>query len=356
MSMESWLMPMLCATADEVPEGPEWVIEGKLDGWRFVCHRTGEGVRAFAGRNGSNYTGQVPYIETALMDLLPPDSAVDGELIGRTWGDVQSVMTRTGGAHRPVRGLPALTYVIFDVTRLGGQDLRQWSWDMRRVALEATFDAVEANTHLSLNPYGEASEAAHVAMLDAGLEGSVFKRRDARYVNSRSPQWAKLKAKETCEARVIGFKAGKVGTRWAGKVGAFTVQLLDEPQATTTVKCGTDARHNEAHEHPDRWLDAVIEITHLGLGAEGVPRSPNFLRRREDRETAPVAKTTTIRRPRMAASPRNYGAMKDEKLLKVMRELTHGGDAAQRALAKGFDPADDLERVEGLARDRGLIA
>jgi ATP-dependent DNA ligase len=51
---------MLCGTADVVPMGPKWVLEGKLDGWRFVCHREQDSVRAFAGHNGSNYSGQVP--------------------------------------------------------------------------------------------------------------------------------------------------------------------------------------------------------------------------------------------------------------------------------------------------------
>ena len=40
----------------------------------------------WCGRNGSNYTGQLPYVESDLIDLLPPDSAVDGELVGqRGW-------------------------------------------------------------------------------------------------------------------------------------------------------------------------------------------------------------------------------------------------------------------------------
>ena len=70
--MESWLRPMLCGTADVVPTDPKWVLEGKLDGWRSVCHREQDRVRACGGRNGSNYSGQLPYVEAALLDLLPP--------------------------------------------------------------------------------------------------------------------------------------------------------------------------------------------------------------------------------------------------------------------------------------------
>ena len=101
----------------------------------------------------------------------------------------------------------------------------------------------------------------------------------------------------------------------------------------------------------------MVEIKHHGLSADGVPRHPQFLRRRDDRAAAAEAPVKrTVKEVRMSApSPRNYGAMADTKLLRVMDELENGGDATERCLAKGFNPADDLVRVRQIAESRGLL-
>jgi ATP-dependent DNA ligase len=351
--MDYSLRPMLCKPGDGVPTGPEWVAEAKWDGWRIIIHvHDADRVQVFAGRNGNEYTGQLPYLQEAAGAMFPPDSVIDGELVGLAWGDAQSAMT----LGEPVKGKP-VKLVLFDVLRLAGHDLRSLEWLDRRSMLEQVFERHTSDV-VQLNPVSNCSPEVHEAHLKAGFEGTVFKRKDSRYVNSRSPAWVKLKPKQSDEARITGFKPGKTGTRWEGKVGAFEIEMLDSG-ARTTVKCGTDARHEEAHSNPERWLNVVIEITHLGLGATGVPRSPNFSRRRDDR-TAP--KTSTKRSTkqevrRMApAVRRNYAAMADAKLQKVIGELRNGGDAAQRAEAKGFDPAEDLAIAEAIADQRGLPA
>jgi ATP-dependent DNA ligase len=346
--MDPALKPMLCTPADVVPEGPEWVLEGKLDGWRLIMHRTDDAVLTFAGRNGSEYHGKVPYIDAVLLDALPPDTVLDGELIGRKgWGDVQGVMTRGTGGHEPSAAIPALTLVVFDVLRVAGNDARALPWEKRRELLTQ----IEPNLDLDrvlIAPVGESTAAAHEEMLRLGLEGSVCKRIAARYENRRSAAWVKIKPQTTDEARIIGFKPGKPGTRWDGKVGAFEIEMLDNGGVRTTVKCGTDERHEDATAHPENWLHTVIEIKHHGIQSSGVPRHPQFFRRRDDR-TEPVApartapKMTAPRRPAGGGSGRNYGAMGAAKLERCIRELEAGsGDAYERCIAKGADPQADL--------------
>jgi ATP-dependent DNA ligase len=382
--MESWLSPMLCATADVVPEGPDWVLEGKIDGWRAVTHITADGtVCLYGGRNGNAYSGQVPYIEAELLAMLPPDSAVDGELIGSGlsggMGYVQSTMT-SSAPHKPSAIVPPLSYVVFDITRYAGADLRALPWEDRRSKLEALFLPVYPDEstgrkafepkwkHVRLNPTGESTQASHDAMLALGLEGSVCKRKNSRYTSGRSQSWVKVKWSSTLEAVIVGFKDSKTGPH----VGAFEVELLGEGDVptgiTTTVKCGTAERHASATAERDLiaaggrvingWIGTVIEIKHNGIGDSGVPRHPNFVRRRDDRSAAPAKIRTapTRERPRMAGGPtnRNYGAMGDKKLLKCIDELENGGDARERVEAKGGDPAADLEIARNIAAARGL--
>lgn len=360
--MESWLRPMLCATADVVPQGDEWVIEGKLDGWRAITHLKDDGsVALYGGRNGSSYTGKLPYIEESLRGVAPADTAVDGELIGAgaggNWNSVQGVMTRGAGPHIPNRHVPALSYVLYDVLRFAGEDLRSKPWHERRAILEALFDGPEFD-HLRLSPVAPATQAQHEAFLELGLEGSVCKRTNGRYENRRSAAWVKIKPQTSDEAKIVGFKPGKKGGQWDGKVGAFEVVMLASG-ARTTVKCGTNARHEEATDHPERWKNVVIEIKHHGLGKDGVPRHPQFLRRRDDRSGAEAPEPTPRRAPKMSTGRmRNYGAMGDAKLLRCIGELrSQKGDAYDRCVNGGSGtPEQDLAVAQEVALERDLIA
>lgn len=358
--MESELKPMLCGRADVVPEGDQWILEAKLDGWRGIAHTTGRGVLLYA-RSGSDYSGKLPYVESELAAMLPPDTAVDGELIGDGWGDVQGVMTRGNGPHVPSKGIPALTYVIFDVTRINGQDVRSLPFDDRRALLEAAkFADYE---HLSLSQLYPATARALQVAISLGFEGVVTKRRDSRYVNGRSNLWIKVKPKAstTDEAIVRGFKDGTGSL--TGKVGAFEIEMLDEhgtPNGVLTrVKCGTQERHDDATANPNRWLGTIIEISHHGLGKTGKPRHPQFERRRDD-QAAPAKKPVqapATSRPRRKATMRNYGAMGDSKLLRCIAELEAGpgNEAYDRAADTGSgDPGADLDKARAIAAERGL--
>lgn len=52
---------------------------------------------------------------------------------------------------------------------------------------------------------------------------------------------------------------------------------------------------------------------------------------------------------------RNYSAMTDQKLRRVIHELQYRGEAYFRSLERGSgDPEFDLEYAKNIARDRGL--
>ena len=283
VTMNPHLLPMLAGRAfQEVPTtGFRSIAEPKLDGWRAIIHVTADRVRVYGGRNGSEYTGRVPYIEETL-NHLPADTVLDGELISpMEWGMVQSIMT-TQQPHAPTPTSPAVQFYVFDMLRLDGQDLRSFVWKDRRKLVE-TKSIYSRSSLVRPTLVVPATNEMLVEVLSLGFEGLVLKDPQSPYVNRRSTLWAKVKPQLTTEARVIGFKAGKTGGAWDGMVGAFEIELLDNG-AHTTVKCGTDARHVEATEHPERWLGAIIEIKHHGMLDSGKPRHPQFLRRRTDLE------------------------------------------------------------------------
>lgn len=358
----SYLKPMLCASADTPPNGPEWAAEGKLDGWRFIVHVADDGVHGYGGRNASDYSGMVPYIEASLAGL-PPGTVLDGELMHSLGFDAVGSIMRSSAPHTPTAGDPPMTYVVFDMLAVSGRNMRHMPWQDRRQVVETLAGGlahVEVSQLMDVSS-GDAAQKSLAKALQAGYEGLVCKRVDSTYVHTRSPAWVKVKPQQTADAKVIGFKPSK--TR-SGLVGALEVELLANG-VKTTIKCPNDEAQQEATHHPERWLGKVVEFDHHGLNpTSGVPRHPTRARRRDD--LAPAKPRTRV--PSSAQAPgqnpgrkpggwskRNYGAMHDAKLRGCIAELEgQYGDAYQRCVAKGGDPAADLAVAMQVARGRGF--
>ena len=273
--MSAIIKPMLCKEpADKhapLPDAGGWIIEPKLDGWRFLFRQTEDGVQSFAGRNGSDRTGQLPMIERAL-DFLPVDTILDAEVVaGTTSSDV---------AYALAHGGPLLA-VVFDVLVVGGTDVCHLPWTTRRELLEATAEGFDYD-HVMLSVVEPSEEHIHHDWLEGGFEGSVAKRRDSEYrPGARSSDWLKYKPQESAEAEVTGYKPGK-GSR-TGTVGAFEITMLEDGVETS---CGCPPWLAAQIDAGESWIGRVIEVRHHGLTVTGKPRHPVFARRREDREVA----------------------------------------------------------------------
>ena len=81
-------------------------------------------------------------------------------------------------------------------------------------------------THV-VNTIGEAMQHC-VAWMEAGLEGGVWKDKDAIFRDGTSPQQEKMKLEIEVEVRIIGFKAGTVGTKREGRIGSLEYETDDK--------------------------------------------------------------------------------------------------------------------------------
>src|SRR5256885_15876856 len=98
----SFVEPMECLSVAKLPEGLEWLWEIKLDGYRALAVKTGNGVTLFSRRRKS-LNRQFPYIVEALADL-PAGTVVDGEVVAIDEGsrpDFRSEERRVGKEGRP---------------------------------------------------------------------------------------------------------------------------------------------------------------------------------------------------------------------------------------------------------------
>jgi len=74
-----FIEPMDCAPVSRLPDGPRWIYEIKLDGYRAVAITTDGGVSLFSRRHKS-FNHQYPHIVEALAEL-PESTVVDGEIV-----------------------------------------------------------------------------------------------------------------------------------------------------------------------------------------------------------------------------------------------------------------------------------
>ena len=167
-----WSLPMLAVQAktDATFSEATYVAEAKFDGWRAGFYKDRDGaLQLYGGRNGHEYTGQIPYLEAVVRELLPHDTFVDGELLSPMGhGGVQSSMT-TKYPHRPSAALPELYFVAFDVLRSAGEDVRRVSWSVRRDLLEDLLAPLLDSQRIKASIILPADSALEIA-LDAGLE------------------------------------------------------------------------------------------------------------------------------------------------------------------------------------------
>ena len=71
--------PMLCLAVPKLPEGPEWQLKLKLDGYRGIGIKS-HGRAHLASRNRKNFSERFRTITHAL-NRLPDETVIDGEIL-----------------------------------------------------------------------------------------------------------------------------------------------------------------------------------------------------------------------------------------------------------------------------------
>ena len=184
-----------------------FLAEWKWDGIRVQAAsgtgKDGAVTRRLYSRTGEDISGAFP----DLVEALPDDATLDGELLvlidGRvqTFNTLQQRLNRKTVSKKLLASHPAHLRV-YDVLRLGGDNLRPLPFLERRARLEALVSA-HHHPRLDLSPIlafdnwdgladARADPAAHGAGDDAdAVEGVMIKRADSAYVPGRpkGPWW-----------------------------------------------------------------------------------------------------------------------------------------------------------------------
>ena len=201
----SFLQPMECLLVSELPQGPEWVYEIKLDGYRAQALCDGKATKLLS-RNGKDLGLRFPAMLAALAATFPSGSIVDGELVALdpagkpSFNLIQN--SATSGA--------TFVFFAFDLLQLRGTDLTRSALSKRRDLLSSS---IRQNNSVQLSESFQIPADEMLALVRGhGLEGVVAKRLSSTYEQGRrSGAWTKMRVELSQELVVGGYTPGAHG-------------------------------------------------------------------------------------------------------------------------------------------------
>jgi bifunctional non-homologous end joining protein LigD len=261
----------------------DWIMEPKIDGWRMQMHVNPTSVEAWT-RAGKSATGKMPGVEHHLKNLTGGSHVMrlDGEAV---YVDADGVpdynfTSRCLGSGVDVcvmkqREIGSLTYFVFDILALDGDDLRPLPLDRRKDILKGTLSDT-GNVELVLGD--EPTYEQHARNFEQFKEGSVLKDLSSPYAGKRHKSWMKWKEVESVDAKIVGYKRGH--GKFEGLVGAIRFEAPDGTQGYCSGM--DDATRVWITDHRKELLGRIIEVKHFGKLVDGY-RHPQFMRFREDK-------------------------------------------------------------------------
>ena len=307
------IMPQLATEVTDVPDGPRWLSELKLDGYRLLVHVDGATVRCYS-RNGIDWSKRFGRITETLRSLKLADTWLDGEVIvadeqGRS--DFQRLQQQLEAAEQS-----GLMLYVFDIPVASGADLRDRPLIERKRILQKTLAGL-ADSNVRLLEYIDGFDRLlWKELCKTDHEGLIVKDADAPYRAGRSRTWLKLKCRRVEDFIIGGFTrreggrsdlaalllgtyrgkrlafVGRAGTGFNEESLSSLRRRLQEDLRTTAPFDPEPALRRD--ERP-RWVEPrlVAQVRFAGWTQAGLLRHPVFLALREDREPRDVTSART---------------------------------------------------------------
>jgi ATP-dependent DNA ligase len=259
--------PMEAELVSELPEGGGWRYEPKWDGFRGVLENDG-GELALWSRSGRPLLRYFPELRP-LGELLPPHSALDGEIVISRGGalDFDAMQMRLHPAESRVRKLSAeipATFVAFDLLLWKGKPVHEQPIEKRRAELE------KVSNGIALSPVSDDVEQGRdwlQTLQAAGFDGVIAKRLGLPYLPGSRDGVVKVKPHKTADCVVAGlrWKAGgrtTIATLLLGLyaddghldyVGSCAVAAKKHDEIAALVLPLLDPKSDRRFSEPNRW-------------------------------------------------------------------------------------------------------
>ena len=195
---------MLLLRTERLPEGPDWLYELKLDGYRALALKSGGRVQ-LRSRNNNDFNARYPSL-VKVLGSMPDETVIDGEIValdGEGRSSFNALQNR--GRDEP------LHFFIFDLLILRGREVMGETLVNRRALIEKHVLPTLADP-IRYSPILEASLPSLIrSVKEQGLEGLVAKRRDSKYEpGERSGAWTKMRVNKAQDFIIGGYTMGGV--------------------------------------------------------------------------------------------------------------------------------------------------
>jgi DNA ligase D-like protein (predicted ligase) len=262
----TWIKPELAQLVKAAPDGPGWLHEIKLDGYRMHVRIDGGRVNIIT-RRGNDWTEKYPTIAKALLELPTKSAYLDGELCG-VLPDGRTAFNLIQNAME--HGDASLVYFVFDLLYLDGEDLTGLPLVDRKARLEKLLAGQSGPIRYSDHQIDH-GPAFYKLACEHGLEGIVSKRVDGRYEPDRR-SWLKVKCLNREEFVVVGWSDPE-GTRH--RIGALLLGYYtpDDGKLIYAGRVGTGMPVAELERLHSRLQPLAIQKMPL---SEPPPRGGRF--------------------------------------------------------------------------------
>jgi bifunctional non-homologous end joining protein LigD len=317
---------------DRAPDGPGWLHEIKIDGYRAQVHIHHGRITVYS-RSGYNWTDQFHQIAHAVKALSGHDLIIDGEatVFGNTGlPDFQALRRELAKRHSD-----RLVYLAFDLLYLDGYDLRGAPLIERKRALQDLLAKAPPKIHYVEHFEMDDGEAVYRHACKLKLEGIVSKRRDSPYRSGRQETWLKLKCIKSDTFPIVAF-VEKLGARprriaslyvgrregdrliYAGKArSGYTMQVAREVRERLDPLIMKRSPLSVPVKKPKAtWVKPVVqaEIEYGGITDDGLLREAVFKGLRDD---LPAVESPTMPM-RAHRSGKGRGGVPRENILQLL--------------------------------------
>lgn len=268
-----------------------WHSEPKLDGTRLIIQKINGKVGIYT-RTKIDQSSKLPKLVERLLSI-PEDFILDAEaVVVKDYVDVDGLQIPTvdfsavqSSLRTSLGNEGVVTFFIFDCL--------MWDESLLDVPEVYRYDragkvvaAIGSESVKIMPRWNYFKESLYEDCINFGMEGLMVKNPLAKYVPNKRPKdtWVKLKASDTAEVVVVGYKPGE--GKYADLIGSIEFGQYKNGVLVRKGFCSgmDDDTRIEISRNKNSYLGKVMEIRYFGkVGPEKNFRHPNFLRWRDDK-------------------------------------------------------------------------
>jgi len=272
---------MLLEKSDTVPKGP-YIHQLKIDGIRCLFNYSPTGIQLVT-RHLTDITRQFPEIQQ--ISLNANDVIIDGELCvvdeKTARPNFEQTMSRFHASGQKINHLMKSkpnVFFAFDILQLNGEPLVHRKLNDRLSILQ---EVIQPSDHLVMLESYEDGDSLFQATKEMGLEGTVSKLVDSKYLigkRSQNGEWVKNKHFVIEAVDVVGIRKKDFG--WSLAQNGKYVGILELVPPHARKAFWAVAKKIIIKEDKNYyWLEPVfrISVKSIGRTSNGLLRTPSFV-------------------------------------------------------------------------------